>query len=68
MQKLALVLQIIGGLVTPALVYNLCILAGIAMVSAGVAMLWGAAVSLICTGALLIGLTLHMTVGFGGKA
>ncbi|WP_295991589.1 hypothetical protein [Rugamonas sp.] len=67
MKKLVLALQFIGDVVTPVLVYNLCILGGITMIAAGVGMLLGAAASLICTGALLIVLTLHMTVGFGGK-
>ena len=67
MQKLALALQFIGDCITPALVYNLCILGGIAMIAAGAAMLWGPAVALICTGVLLIVLTLHIAAGFGGK-
>lgn len=42
-----------------SLVYNCSILAGVAFVAAGVAMLYGAAWALLVTGALVLALTIY---------
>lgn len=40
------------------IIYNLCMLLGVALVVAGVGLLHGVAVALVVAGALLIGLTM----------